>query len=110
MEIQERYEIRRKLGQGGVGTVHEGYDRQLKRKVAIKRLVADDSKDSKDSVEELLRECHSLSALNSPNIVSLYDFGEDGDGPLCGDGTPRGRNTRADHRSRSPLPSRTSSY
>jgi serine/threonine protein kinase len=82
MEIQERYEIRRKLGQGGVGTVHEGYDRQLKRKVAIKRLVADDSKDSKDSVEELLRECHSLSALNSPNIVSLYDFGEDGDGPF----------------------------
>lgn len=79
MEIQERYEIRRKLGQGGVGTVYEGYDRQLKRKVAIKRLVADDSK---DSVEELLRECHSLSALNSPNIVSLYDFGKDGDGPF----------------------------
>ena len=82
MEIQERYEIRRKLGQGGVGAVYEGYDRQLKRKVAIKRLVTDDSEESKDSVEELLRECHSLSALNSPNIVSLYDFGEDNDGPL----------------------------
>ena len=82
MEIQERYEIRRKLGQGGVGTVYEGYDRQLKRKVAIKRLVADDSTDSPGAVEELLRECHSLSALNSPNIVSLYDFGEDGDGPF----------------------------
>jgi serine/threonine protein kinase len=82
MEIQERYEIRRKLGQGGVGTVYEGYDRQLKRKVAIKRLVADDSNDSQGAVEELLRECHSLSALNSPNIVSLYDFGEDGDGPF----------------------------
>jgi serine/threonine protein kinase len=82
MEIQERYEIRRKLGQGGVGTVYEGYDRQLKRKVAIKRLAADDSNDSQGAVEELLRECHSLSALNSPNIVSLYDFGEDGDGPF----------------------------
>jgi len=82
MEIQERYEIRRKLGQGGVGAVYEGYDRQLKRKVAVKRLVADDSDESKGSVEELLRECHSLSALNSPNIVSLYDFGEDSDGPF----------------------------
>lgn len=82
MEIQERYEIRRKLGQGGVGAVYEGYDKQLKRKVAIKRLVASDSNDSKDSVEELLRECHSLSALNSPNIVSVYDFGKDGDGPF----------------------------
>ena len=82
MEIQDRYEIRRKLGQGGVGAVYEGYDRQLKRKVAIKRLVTDDSDESKDSVEELLRECHSLSALSSPNIVSLYDFGEDNDGPL----------------------------
>ena len=82
MEIQERYEIRRKLGQGGVGTVYEGYDRQLKRKVAIKRLVTDDSNDSQGAVEELLRECHSLSALNSPNIVSLYDFGEDDNGPF----------------------------
>ena len=82
MEIQERYEIRRKLGQGGVGTVYEGYDRQLKRKVAIKRLVTANSNDYQGAVEELLRECHSLSALNSPNIVSLYDFGEDGDGPF----------------------------
>lgn len=83
MEIQERYEIRRKLGQGGVGAVYEGYDNQLRRKVAVKRLQAEeDDMESQEAVDELLKECHSLSALNSPNIVSLFDFGQDSDGPF----------------------------
>ncbi len=82
MEVQERYEIRRKLGQGGVGAVYEGWDTQLGRKVAIKRLLSEDEDQSEEKVEELLRECHSLSALNSPNIVSLFDFGQDSDGPF----------------------------
>lgn len=83
MEIQERYEIRRKLGQGGVGAVYEGYDHQLRRKVAVKRLLnGDDDKPSQETLDELLKECHSLSALNSPNIVSLFDFGHDSDGPF----------------------------
>lgn len=83
MEIQDRYEIKRKLGQGGVGAVYEGYDTQLKRKVAIKRLMTgDDDEKDEDNVAELLRECHSLSALSSPNIVSVFDFGQDSDGPF----------------------------
>ncbi|MFT6573395.1 MAG: serine/threonine protein kinase [Akkermansiaceae bacterium] len=82
MEIPERYEIRRKLGQGGVGAVYEGYDHQLRRRVAIKRLLETDESRSDQAVAELLKECHSLSALNSPNIVRLFDFGEDADGPF----------------------------
>jgi serine/threonine protein kinase len=78
--IQERYKTRRKLG---VGAVYEGYDHQLRRKVAVKRLLnGDNAGPSKETVDELLKECHSLSALNSPNIVSLFDFGQDSDGPF----------------------------
>lgn len=82
MENPERYEIRRKLGQGGVGAVYEGYDHQLRRRVAVKRLLETDESRSDQAVAELLKECHSLSALNSPNIVRVFDFGEDADGPF----------------------------
>jgi len=84
MEKKERYEIRRKLGQGGVGAVYEGYDHHLRRRVAVKRLLDSDDldSDSEQAVESLLKECHSLSALNSPNIVRLFDFGQDADGPF----------------------------
>ncbi len=82
MEIQDRYEIRRKLGQGGVGAVYEGFDHQLRRRVAVKRLLETEETRAENAVEELLKECHSLSALNSPNIVQLFDFGEDRDGPF----------------------------
>ncbi len=82
MEIQERYEIRRKLGQGGVGAVYEGYDHKLRRRVAVKRLLDTEESRSGEAMADLLKECHSLSALNSPNIVQLFDFGEDNDGPF----------------------------
>ena len=81
MDPQERYEIKRKLGQGGLGAVFEGYDHQLQRKVAIKRLLTE-GKNSQEEVDDLMRECHSLSALNSPNIVSLFDIGQDETGPF----------------------------
>lgn len=76
MDFQHRYEIKRKLGQGGLGAVSEGYDHHLQRKVAIKRLLAEEGNEKKLH-ENLMRECHSLSALNSPHIVSLFDIGQD---------------------------------
>ena len=82
METQERYEIRRKLGQGGVGAVYEGFDHQLRRRVAVKRLLETGEERSEEAMAELLKECHALSALNSPNIVQLFDFGTDRDGPF----------------------------
>lgn len=79
MDFEQRYEIRRKLGQGGLGEVYEGFDHQLQRKVAIKRLMFEEGQEQ-STHEDLMRECHSLSALNSPNIVSLFDIGKDNDG------------------------------
>ncbi|MDE0859351.1 MAG: protein kinase [Akkermansiaceae bacterium] len=81
MDPKDRYEIKRKLGQGGLGAVFEGYDHQLRRKVAIKRLLTEEGS-TQDQVDDLMRECHSLSALNSPHVVSLFDIGQDGDGPF----------------------------
>jgi serine/threonine protein kinase len=50
MEEQERFESRRKLGQGGVGAVYEGYDHHLRRRVAVKRLLDSDDLDLDDQL------------------------------------------------------------
>lgn len=80
MDPQERYTVKRRLEQSGVCVVYEGFDKQLQRKVAIKRLQSDD--ESGKDYEDLMRECQSLSALASANIVSLHDVGRDEDGPF----------------------------
>jgi len=80
MDPQERYEIKRRIEQSGVCVVYEGFDKQLQRKVAIKRLLSED--ESGKDYEDLMRECQSLSALASANIVSLHDVGRDEDGPF----------------------------
>lgn len=80
MDPQERYTIKRRIEQSGVCAVYEGFDKQLQRKVAIKRLLSED--ESGKDYEDLMRECQSLSALTSANIVSLHDVGRDEDGPF----------------------------
>ncbi len=80
MDPQERYEIKRRIEQSGVCAVYEGFDKQLQRKVAIKRLLSED--ESGKDYDDLMRECQSLSALASANIVSLHDVGRDEDGPF----------------------------
>lgn len=69
----------RQVGEGGMGIVYEGYDRALKRKVAIKRLRADlDMSDA--AKEQLLNEARTVAALHHPNIVEIYTvFEENGD-------------------------------
>lgn len=78
---EERYEILGKLGEGGRGSVYEAYDRQLSRKVAIKRLHPADDTDPEEAYQDILKESHALSALNSPNIVRVFDVARDEDGP-----------------------------
>ncbi len=80
MDPQERYEVKRRIEQSGVCAVYEGFDKQLQRKVAIKRLLSED--ESGKDYDDLMRECQSLSALASANIVSLHDVGRDEDGPF----------------------------
>lgn len=82
--MNERYEIRRKIGQGGLGTVYQAFDNQLKRDVAIKRLFAPvdaaGNIDRASTAEKLMREATALSRLNHQNIVSVFDVGVDADG------------------------------
>jgi len=80
--LGERYELGGTLGRGGMAEVHEGTDLRLGRRVAIKILRPDLAKDPSFQ-KRFRREAQSAAALNHPNIVAVYDTGEDtlGDGP-----------------------------
>jgi serine/threonine protein kinase len=69
-----RYEIHRRLGRGGMGTVYVAHDPILGRMVAIKVFAGD--LDMEDARERFGREARAAAALNHPNIVTIYDFGE----------------------------------
>ncbi len=75
-----RYEIVRELGKGAMGIVYEGQDPSLGRRVAIKT-ARRDMMDRPDLAEELmerfLREARAAGVLNHPNIITIYDVGEE---------------------------------
>ncbi len=75
-----RYQLRRKVGQGGMGLVFEALDPNLGRTVALK-LLSGDRLDSPVSVQRFLREAKSSGSFNHPNIVHAFDAGIDGDLP-----------------------------
>lgn len=79
---KDRYEIKGKIGQGGVGSVYRAFDTQLNREVAIKRVLADGGhEDQEEATKNLLKEATALSSIQHPNIVTIYDAGIDDDGP-----------------------------
>ena len=69
--VLARYQIRRKLGEGGMGVVYEADDTRLPRKVAIKVLHEDATGDDRARFK---REARAASALNHPNIVTVHDI------------------------------------
>jgi len=76
-----KYEIRGILGKGAMGTVYDGYDAVIDRRVAIKTMTKPDPTDN-EAQEELARfrrEAQAAGRLAHPNIVGVYDYGEDGD-------------------------------
>lgn len=75
-KINDRYEIIRAIGEGGMANVYLAYDTILDRNVAIKVLRGDLSNDEK-FVRRFQREALSASSLAHPNIVEMYDVGED---------------------------------
>lgn len=74
--INDRYEIIKSIGEGGMANVYLAYDTILDRRVAIKVLRGDLSNDEK-FVRRFQREALSASSLSHPNIVEMYDVGED---------------------------------
>ncbi len=75
-KINDRYAIIRTLGEGGMANVYLAYDTILDRNVAVKVLRGDLANDDK-FVRRFQREALSASSLNHPNIVEMYDVGED---------------------------------
>ena len=75
-KINDRYQIIRTIGEGGMANVYLAYDTILDRNVAVKILRGDLANDEK-FVRRFQREAISASSLNHPNIVEMYDVGED---------------------------------
>src|SRR5258706_255526 len=75
-----RYTIERTIGSGAMGVVYEGVDPQLGRRVAMKTILKSklDEATAKDYSSRFIREAKAVARLNHPNIVQVYDFGQEG--------------------------------
>ena len=75
-KINDRYQIIKTLGEGGMANVYLAHDTILDRDVAVKVLRGDLATDEK-FIRRFQREALSASSLSHPNIVEMYDVGED---------------------------------
>src|SRR5437868_15534977 len=78
MELQQiaRYRVSRLIGVGGMGEVYLAEDAMLQRKVALKLLPERFTSDE-ERVRRFQREARAASALNHPNIITIYEVGQD---------------------------------
>ncbi|WP_045860584.1 serine/threonine-protein kinase [Teredinibacter purpureus] len=79
--VMGRYQIRRELGRGAMGTVYLGYDPRIARLVAVKTLTYSQFQSSQlEGIKtRFFREAEAAGRLNHPNIVSVYDVGDEAD-------------------------------
>ena len=79
--VDNRFEIQKRIGEGGMGTVYQAWQRSIGREIAIKMIdqrVAGDM----TAAKRFLREARLASALSHPNTISMIDFGQCDDGRL----------------------------
>src|SRR6201982_2894660 len=72
-----RFEIRSKLGEGGMGEVYLAEDVELRRRVALKILPAEVAA-NQDRMRRFKQEAQAAAALNHPNIAHIYEIGDSG--------------------------------
>ncbi|OLF11377.1 serine/threonine-protein kinase [Actinophytocola xanthii] len=81
--VAGRYRLRRRLGQGAMGTVWEAYDEFLRRTVAVKEVLLPPGVPDAEAAElreRTLREARAIAALSHPNVITLHDVAhEDGE-------------------------------
>ncbi len=78
--VSGRYRLLEQLGRGGAGVIFKAEDEQLSRTVALKLLHADGGM-AGDKLERFRSEARSVARLNHPNIITLYDYAEQGNQP-----------------------------
>jgi serine/threonine-protein kinase len=77
-----RYDVEKEIGKGAMGTVYQGRDPKINRVVAIKTLALSqefEADELEDVKERFFREAETAGRLNHPNIVTIYDAGEEHD-------------------------------
>jgi len=77
-ELGGRYEIIARIGGGGMAVVYKAYDTLLHRYVAVK-VLREQFVHDEEFIQRFLREARSAASLSHPNVVSIYDVGQDKD-------------------------------
>ncbi len=95
-----RYQVEKELGKGAMGVVYLGKDPKIGRVVAIKTMALSqefEADELQDVKERFFREAETAGRLNHPNIVTIFDAGEEHDSGLYRDGVPEGQGSCAVH-------------